>query len=209
MDTESFTRARQYAADRLDRELPAGLFYHGLMHTRSDVVPATERFADGEGVEGEDRLMLLTAAWFHDLGFVEVRAGREAVGARIAAEALPGFGYADPQILTIRAIIMATAIPQSFTTLLEKIMADADLDVLGRDDFLLRNGSLRRELAFLGQKFSDAQWFSGQLKFVESHSYFTTSARQLRDAAPGEKRHGFEAEAGGIELERQAGRLRY
>jgi hypothetical protein len=60
-------------------------------------------------------------------------------------------------------------------------MADADLDVLGRDDFMLRNGNLRRELAFFGQEVSDTQWWSGQLKFVESHTYFTATARKLRD----------------------------
>ena len=61
-------------------------------------------------------------------------------------------------------------------------MADADLDVLGREDFMSRNCDLRHELAHYGQEFTDAQWFSGQLKFVENHTYFTTSACVLRDA---------------------------
>ena len=77
---------------------------------------------------------------------------------------------------------MATVVPQGPVTILEQILADADLDVLGRDDFMLRNGNLRRELAFFGQEFTDAQWFSGQLKFVGTHTYFTASARALRDA---------------------------
>lgn len=181
MDAESVDRARRYALGRLERDIPDGLFYHSLAHTVSDVVPAAEFLAEREGVTGTALLQLRTAAWFHDVGFVELRVGHEAVGARLAAEVLPGFGYSPSDIMTIQAIIMATAIPQSAATPLERIMADADLDVLGRDDFLSRNTNLRRELAFYGQEFSDAQWFSGQLKFVGTHRYFTGSARALRD----------------------------
>jgi uncharacterized protein len=182
MNTLYFEQAKQYALRRLEGELSSGLFYHGLVHTRDDVVPATEFFGKGEGVMGEDLDLLLTAAWFHDLGFINVRMGHEAVGTRMASEVLPDFGYSESQIKVIQGIIMATVIPQSPVTLLEMILADADLDVLGRDDFMLRNNNLRRELSFYGQEFTDFQWISGQLKFVETHTYFTASARALRDA---------------------------
>lgn len=179
---QNFEQARQYAYGRLEKELPPGLYYHNLRHTLEDVVPAAEVFARGERVQGEDLGLLLTAAWFHDLGFIEVRSGHEVVSARLALEALPGFGYTALQVKIIQDIIMATVLPQSPATLLEQIMADADLDVLGRDNFLSNNDNLRREMAFFGQEFSDAQWYSGQLKFVESHVYFTATARTLREA---------------------------
>jgi hypothetical protein len=44
-----------------------------------------------------------------------------------------------------------------------------------------RNRDLRMELAFLGTEFTDEQWYSGQLKFLEGHKYFTASARALMD----------------------------
>jgi uncharacterized protein len=182
MDRQNLEKAKQYALQRLETELSSGLFYHNLMHTTTDVVPATEKFATGEGIKGESLDLLLTAAWFHDLGFIEVRAGHERIGARIASEVLPGLGFSNEQIQTVKNIIIATVLPQSPQTILEQIMADADLDVLGRDDFMLRNGSLRREIAFFGQEFTDWQWFSDQLRFLESHTYFTASARAWRDA---------------------------
>lgn len=182
MDKYIFEHAKQYAFQRLETELSPGLFYHNLMHTRNDVVAATEKFAEGEGIKGESLDLLLTAAWFHDLGFIERRTGHEIMGARIATEALPGLGFSNEQIQTIRNIIIATTLPQSPQTILEQIMADADLDVLGRDDFMLRNGNLRRELAFFGQEFTDLQWFSDQLRFLETHTYFTASARALLGA---------------------------
>jgi uncharacterized protein len=182
MDRQNFEKAKQYALQRLESELSPGLFYHDLMHTTNDVVPATEKLAKGEDIKGKSLDLLLTAAWFHDLGFIEVRTGHEVIGARIASEVLPGLGFSNEQIQTVRNIIIATVLPQSPQTILDQIMADADLDVLGRDDFMLRNANLRRELAFFGQEFTDLQWFSDQLRFLETHTYFTASARALRDA---------------------------
>jgi len=181
MNEANFKQAKQYALGRLERELPPNLFYHGLTHTRDDVVLAVERMAEMEGIRAETRLLLLTGAWFHDLGFVEKALHHELIGARIAVEVLPGFGYSEDEAEAVRWIILATALPQAPRNLPEQIMADADLDVLGREDFFARNDALRRELAESGKTFTDLEWFISQLKFVESHNYFTAAAHQLRD----------------------------
>lgn len=175
-----FEGAKAYALNRLERELPDYLLYHSLIHTRDDVVPAVERIAEKEGVTGEALTLLLTAAYFHDIGFTEGPTDHEETGVRIASEVLPRFGYAPEQIETVSAIIMATKLPQGPRTRLEEILADADLDVLGRDDFLTRNKLLRDELAALGKPTTDAAWYSGQLRLLKTHRYFTAAARSLR-----------------------------
>jgi uncharacterized protein len=177
-----FEGAKRYALERLERGLEPRLFYHSLGHTRDDVVPAIERLAAIIGVDAEGRLLLRTAAYFHDIGFVERRADHEQASARIAAEALPVFGYGPEQIATIRGIIMATKLPQSPRTLLEAIMADADLDGLGREDFWTKSHALRVELAAYGTTYTDQEWYDNQLAFVQSHRYFTSAARALRAA---------------------------
>jgi uncharacterized protein len=182
MGTLNFELARHYALDRLEQELPPNLLYHGITHTRDDVVPAVEMLAGMEGVQGDALSLLLTAAWFHDLGFVEQPRYHELISARISVQVLPGFGYTDKQVEIVRWAVLATALPQAPQNLLEKILTDADLDVLGRDDFMFLNDNLRRELAFYGKDYSDRDWYSGQIKFIESHAYFTSSARALRDA---------------------------
>lgn len=182
MDSQSLEQAKEYVLRRMEHELSPGFFYHSLVHTRDDVVPAVETLARMEGVTGKSLVLLLTAAWFHDLGFVEQRLSHETISARMAAEILPDFGYSRAHIRIIRSIILATTLPQLPLTLLEEIMADGDLDLLGRDDFYTLNGNLRRELAFFGKEFSDREWYSGQHKFVAEHTYFTASARALRDA---------------------------
>ncbi len=182
MKQPDFDNAWAYARKRLSNELHPDLYYHSLFHTRDDVVPAAQRLAAHSGVNGEDMLLLSTAAWYHDLGFVEQPEEHEAIGCRIAAEVLPTFGYRPDQIRVIHNLIMATRMPQRPQTLLEQLLSDADLDVLGRVDFLERNEALRSELAAYGKPTTDTLWYDSQLTFMLSHTYFTPAAHALRDA---------------------------
>jgi uncharacterized protein len=181
VNSQIFEQARQYAINRLEHELSSALLYHGIAHTRDEVVPAVERLAGLEGIQEEALYLLLTAAWFHDIGYVEQATHHELIGARIAMQVLPSFGYRESEIEIVRWAILVTALPQSPTSLLEEILADADLDVLGREDFMRRNRDLRDELALLGKEFTDEQWYTRQIHFVQAHKYFTASARSSRD----------------------------
>ena len=182
-----FERAKNYALRRLQTELDTQLSYHSVSHTRDDVVPAADRLADLAGVSEEDKLLLLTAAWFHDLGNIFQLEGHEAISAQIAEDVLPDMGYSDGQINIICNIILVTKLPQSPKTLLEMIMADADLDLLGREDFWPNSRFLHLEMAALGQEPDEKEWCLGQLKFLREHQYFTEQARKLRD--PGKQRN--------------------
>jgi uncharacterized protein len=135
------------------------------------------RFAALEGVTGESQQLLETAAWFHDLGYVVQAHEHERISAEIAGSVLPTLGFSTEQVQTIQRIIMATQLPQSPSTLLEQIMADADLSVLGQTNFLLRNQALREELAVTHDTMvTDCQWYAGQLAFLRNHRYFTRAA---------------------------------
>ncbi len=176
-----FESARRYALERLERELAPGIIYHSPVHTH-DIVPAVERLAAPEGVTGADLLLLRTAAYFHDLGFVIQYQDHEGASARIAAEVLPGLCYTPAQVNSIVGMILATRLPQSPHNLLEELLADADLDVLGRDDFMPRNKDLQAELAAMGRPTTEQEWYRSQLNFLRSHRYWTSAARRLRDS---------------------------
>jgi len=173
--------ARAYALDRLANELAPVWVYHSLAHTRDDVLAAAERLAILAGVGGTAAQLLRTAACYHDLGYIEQRNQHESIGARIAVAALPAFGYSPRQIALVEGMIFATRMPQSPRTPLEQLLADADLDVLGRTDFLARNHDLRTELASCGVQVDDAAWYAEQISFLQSHHYWTAAMRQLRD----------------------------
>jgi uncharacterized protein len=173
--------AQRYALHRLEGLSP-DLIYHSITHTRDDVVPAAERLAVRERVVGEDRLLLLTAAWFHDIGFVEQAADHELISIRIAREALPAFGYTPQQLQIISDLILATRLPQSPHTLMEAILVDSDLDVLGRPDYPQSHQKLRQEMAVVnGIHHTDKEWYLVQQDFLSNHEYFTAAARALRD----------------------------
>jgi len=188
-----FEHAKQYALRRLERELPPKLIYHSLSHTRDEVASAVEYLAAQEHVNGSAVVLVRTAALYHDIGFVESTVmgayghNHEAIGARIAAQVLPRFGYSPAQIQRIIGMIMATKIPQSPRDVLEQIVADADLDLLGREDFWIRNQNLRDEIAAFGVSTDDDVWYQGQLQFLRAHRYFTQAARALR--GPRKQRH--------------------
>jgi uncharacterized protein len=96
-------------------------------------------------------------------------------------EVLPDFGFSAAQIATVQGMIMAAQLPQSPHTVLEQILADADLDVLGRDDFATRNQDLHAELTESGTVLSDERWYSIRLETLQRHPYWAEAARSLRD----------------------------
>jgi uncharacterized protein len=181
MAQPDFEGARAYVLERLAVELSPTMFYHSLAHTKDDVAPAVERLALIEGITGDELLLLKTAAYYHDIGYIEKSQDHETVSIEIAEQILPRFGYNHEQIQAIKGLIGATRLPQSPHSKMEQIMADADLDVLGRGDYMSRSQALREELAANGSSMSDLEWFTSQLKFLHDHQYFTQAAKNLRN----------------------------
>lgn len=179
MNEPDYCGAVAYALTRLKNELSAKLTYHNFWHTHEDVLPASQRLARSMGVSAEDLQLLEVAAVFHDFGFLEKRANHEMVGARMVAQVLPGFGFSGRQIEAVIGMIMATRLPQSPCNLLEEILADADLAVLGRQDFMVRNAALRQERANFGQTVPLKRWCEQQVAFLKDHAYFTAVAQTL------------------------------
>ena len=181
MTLPDFRSASQHAIELLEHKLSISYTYHSMKHTCEEVVGMTDRLATLEGIDGIERVLLITGAYFHDIGFTLQRDNHELVGAHYASCVLPQFGYTQSQIKVIEGIILATRIPQNPKNLLEEIVDDADLDSLGRVDFWNRSLALRSEMALWGMYFTDQEWCERQRMFLHQHHYFTASAKQLRD----------------------------
>ena len=82
----------------------------------------------------------------------------ESIGAKMAAEWLPKYGYTDQHTKTIVELIHVTEIPHKPINKLQEIICDADLDYLGRDDFDEISDRLRRELRGMKKIDSDRNW---------------------------------------------------
>lgn len=177
----NYKKAERHIMKILTDRLSPNLHYHGIHHTY-DVVEAVERLAIMEGVLDEDIFVLKSAATYHDAGFVEQYEANEPIGARMAEEILPLYGYTEDQVEEVKKLIYATIIPHNPNSKLEEIICDADLDYLGRDDFHQIADTLRRELRDHGKINSDRLWDEIQVKFLTQHKYFTKSAKKLREA---------------------------
>lgn len=176
-----FKQAGKYIISKLNKELPRHLSYHSVDHIQ-DVYTAAENIGKLERINAYDMKLLLTAAWYHDSGFLKGAKGHEEESCRIAQLALPNFGYKEGDIEKICGMIMATKIPQLPKTHLEEILADADLDYLGRDDFFSIGDKLFTELSMFGFINSETEWNQLQVRFLDNHHYFTQSALHLRQA---------------------------
>ncbi len=174
-----FTDLQEIILDKLEKELPKYLHYHNFKHT-IDVVNQAELIGYGEGVDDEDILLLKTAALFHDSGQIVGNENHEYYSTQIAREYLSKWGYTEEQSAKICTLIMATKLPPNPTTLLEKIMCDADLDYLGRTDFIPVSNTLYEELIAQGKNISILEWNRNQVKFLTNHQYFTNTALTLR-----------------------------
>ncbi len=176
-----FAALESHVLSWLEQKLPPNLFYHGLDHTR-DVLKSVQLLGREERVSNHDLLKLKAAALYHDSGFVEQYRANEPIGARFAREQLPAWGFTAADAEHIGEMILATKIPQEPHDHLAQILCDADLDYLGRDDYHVIAHSLRLEWMKYGDPKDLVEWYELQVRFLSSHTYFTASARRLRDA---------------------------
>ncbi|MCB9046099.1 MAG: HD domain-containing protein [Chitinophagales bacterium] len=174
-----FGEAKKFILGRLKKELPNHLSYHSVEHVR-DVFNACKLLAEKEGVKGDDLKLLLTAALFHDSGFLKGPKDHEKKSCQIARKHLPEYDYTPEQIKKICGMIMATKVPQQPQNHLEEIICDADLDYLGRDDFFIIGDKLFAELSMYGILNTEDEWNRLQVGFLEAHHFFTKTAIRLR-----------------------------
>jgi adenylate cyclase len=165
---------------KLDKGLPKNLYYHNIKHT-IDVMVQAEIFGLGEGVTREEMLLLKTAALFHDTGFLIGFDDHELLSIKMAKEILPQYHYRDYQIQIICELIFATKFPPNPRNKLEMIICDADLDYLGRNDFIPTSQNLFRELYERGKITSIDEWNKLQYEFIRNHKYYTQTAQKMRN----------------------------
>jgi hypothetical protein len=162
-------------------KLSSYLTYHCVDHTL-DVIKQSERIANEEGITDERDLFLLqVAALYHDTGFLETYAEHEIKGCGIFMADAINLDFTDNEKEIIRGLIMSTKIPQQPNTLMEKIICDADLDYLGRQDFFKIGDTLRKEFLHYKIVQNNDDWERLQVKFLQFHKYHTDTSQKNRE----------------------------
>lgn len=177
--------AIDFIINKMRADIPSRLRYHSLDHTLA-VMKSVQSSATRAGISSTDLNLLLTAAAYHDSGFLYTYTNHEEEGCRIVRENLPDFGFTPSQIDTICGIIMATKVPQTPQNKLEKLLCDADLEYLGGDDYFTISRKLFDELKLNGHKLTEDQWLNIQINFLEEHNYWTDWA--VKNLAPNKRK---------------------
>ena len=178
MDEALVKSVELYVRSLLKEKLPAWAVYHTVEHTEETVTVA-EEIAEASHLSPAELEIVRIAAWFHDTGYTEIAEGHEERSASFARTFLERHGYAEDNIRLVEGCIMATRVPQKPNSLLEQVVADADLAHLGRKRFFDRSDLMRFEFEMRrGHPFSEAEWLRTNVEFVSAHEYHTPYARK-------------------------------
>jgi predicted metal-dependent HD superfamily phosphohydrolase len=134
-----------------------------------------------EKLPKEERYLLRTGAIVHDMGFLKGSGNHEEVGCGMAEILLKELGVSQKKIDIIKGLVMATKIPQNPQNHLQRIICDADLDYLGRQDYPEISQKLFEELKTMNVISTDEQWKNLQINFLKAHSYHTSFAIKNRE----------------------------
>ena len=175
----------QYIRSLFRDELPVGIKFHDADHTlhpTRGVIANANRIALSENISEHDRELLIAAAYFHDTGYIREYHKNEPIAARMAGRVLKLVGYKPKEIETVQKMILATNLACEPKTHIEKILCDADLDNLGREDFFKLDAKLREGRRTRGIDVSDdIKWYKGTLEVMKNHRYYTKSQIRLRE----------------------------
>lgn len=179
-NSQLLTAARAYVTDIFQHKVKPEFVFHSLEHTE-DVVEACSHMADYYQLNEDDRLVLMLAAWFHDIGYSGGQTeGHEELSVQLATQFLHNRQVDEPIIRRVTSSIHATRMPQSPVSLVEKILCDADLFHLSTGDFKARNQLLKQEREnLLGQKIDKREWRKNNIQFLTQHRYFTDYGQEI------------------------------
>lgn len=164
--------------ETLERYLPANLTYHNVAHT-IDVANVCDTYIQYYKIDPPIAKLIRIAAISHDLGYIISPDDHEEKGIKLAAQYLSG-KLLPQEIQIVNGLIRATKIPQQPNNFYEKIIADADLDYLGREDYDDLSQNLYKEFIVYNTVDTEEKWLDLQITFLEQHTFHTTFALEQR-----------------------------
>jgi len=172
-------KAKIYVTNLLTEKLASHHFFHNVDHTL-DVANAVQRNCTLLNVDKRSSELAIIAAYFHDVGYINGAAYHEEVGVKIFKDYASENDFSSEEIDTIEKLILSTQMPQTPSNKLEKILCDADLDYLGRMDFMTRSHRLFQEWNSLGIVKSQNEFDQLQVHFFKKHEYHLPEVKAMR-----------------------------
>jgi len=177
---EHYPKVALHILAYIEERWPKHLTYHALSHT-IDVANVCDSYIQHYDIDQDNADLIRIAAVSHDVGYIISPKDHEESGILVVKPFLEKT-LNQKQIESINGMIRATKVPQNPTTFYEEIIADADLDYLGRTDYDQLSEKLKLEFIHFKVIKNEAEWLKVQIDFLENHSYHTSFAKETRSA---------------------------
>ena len=172
-ETELVKKYRAIAENILRNDISPKLVYHSLDHTRS-VVKAFIEIGQASNLSEKEFELGLVAAWFHDTGYTKTTTFHEQESIEIFNEKVSDEDFTPEEISTIHELIQGTRMPQTPSTMLGKVLCDADLHHLGTELFFEQSELLKKEVENEAERsIKKEMWNVDSYYFLREHEFFT------------------------------------
>ena len=164
--------------EELKEKLAPSLSYHSYGHI-IDVANVCDKYIRTYRIGEQMAKLIRIAAVSHDFGYTVSSIDHEERSITLIEPMLRPI-LTKEEIALVNGMIRATKVPQQPRTFYDKILADADLDYLGRDDYDELSEKLHQEFLHFGVIKTEREWLDLQINFLESHEYHTLYAKWNR-----------------------------
>lgn len=161
--------------DEYKEKLASYLTYHSYKHI-IDVANVCDKYIRLYKIDDDMAKLIRIAAISHDFGYTVSPVDHEERSITLIEPVLTHI-LKQNEIELVNGMIRATKIPQQPKTFYEKILADADLDYLGRKDYDELSEQLYQEFLHFGVIKTEYEWLDLQIKFLENHQFHTLYAK--------------------------------
>ncbi|WP_299164028.1 HD domain-containing protein [uncultured Eudoraea sp.] len=164
--------------EQLKEKLPNYLSYHSMDHI-IDVANVCNDYIEYYDIPEEMAKLLRIAAICHDYGYIESSIDHEERSI-VAIKPFLSPILNSKEVEIVNGMIRATKVPQEPKTFYEEILADADLDYLGRKDYDEISTKLFNEYLHFDIVSNKIEWLDLQIWFLENHKFHTDFAKKNR-----------------------------
>lgn len=177
INSELLNEIEKYSSDLIKKESSEKLVYHAIDHTWQ-IVKNAEIIGASENLNEEEMNILLTSAWFHDIGYTNKYQEHEEESIAIATKFLK-LKKVDKDIIDLVAeCILATTLPQKPANKIAEVLCDADMMHLGMENYFELAEKLRQELKKSDIRRLKKLEFEKESAIVfKGHSFFTNYCR--------------------------------
>jgi HD superfamily phosphodiesterase len=172
------TKSEKFVNDHFAKNIDSNYTFHSLSHTQRTVKNAI-LIGENNNLSTTDLEIVVIAAWFHDCGISADYESHEDKSMKIAKQFLEDQHYTVGNIDKVIACINSTKPGNKPGNLLEKILNDANLIHLGKNNYFKRNKELFKEWKnVLNKSVSNDEWIKLNINFISENDFETDYARE-------------------------------